>query len=441
MQNHNGTVIKTREDFFKKYISHFICNVCVWEGVGYRTKTAIYWPPLLWPSVLCLSRSSDAQLEARGLSFLLSAGFLYHILSPTGLQNYWGPPRALSAGWWLSLPHLVSNSSDLQLTDFLSTPSYIIVQSPTQSPTQSFEWHVWSSLSGNNCHAVQRSHSSGASVYECIMGFYHVPFRQPNLPTRFLSITGHWNVSLPSGASLWNGMFGRVSIQQYRFPSLIKYNICLVAFASMDHLHIFLSIHSYLIIFLNYTRTINIRSLKWKFFEKLDLFLKHFFIFPVILFYLTQMHYLQMTCFAYFNILWYNCNIANETFIQTSSLFYYLLILQNWHVKTCKAICNDVIFATWFLFCFQMLYNNSIVWINYLSLSLKYSDNLLLNVLIKHFDSIFVLSKFNLGQFLVYQIDFYWQNKENHKSFYQDKIDFDTSFIYNTYFPSLILTY
>ena len=73
-----------------------------------------------------------------------------------------------------------------------------------------------SSSSGNNCHAVQRS-LSGASVYECIMGFYLVPFPQPNPPTRFLSITGHWNVSLPSGASLSNGMFGRskANIQHY----------------------------------------------------------------------------------------------------------------------------------------------------------------------------------------------------------------------------------
>ena len=43
--------------------------------------------------------------------------------------------------------------------------------------------------------------------------FYLVPFHQPNLPTRSLSITGHWNVSLPSGASLWNGMFGWVEGQ------------------------------------------------------------------------------------------------------------------------------------------------------------------------------------------------------------------------------------
>ena len=43
------------------------------------------------------------------------------------------------------------------------------------------EWPVWSSSSGNNYHAVQRSLSSGASVYESIMGFffYLVPFHQP----------------------------------------------------------------------------------------------------------------------------------------------------------------------------------------------------------------------------------------------------------------------
>ena len=185
-------------------------------------------------SVVPFSFSKAAQTEAQRPT-LLGAGFLYRILSPTGLQtplgvprapsvgcgfpyhilspNQSGVPRAPSAGWWLSLPHLVSDFSELQLTDFLSSPSYIIVQSPTQSPTQSLEGHVWSSSSGNNCHTVQRSLSSVASVYECIMGFYLVPFHQPNPPTRFLSITGHWNVSLPSGASLWNGMFGRVEGQ------------------------------------------------------------------------------------------------------------------------------------------------------------------------------------------------------------------------------------
>ena len=150
---------------------------------------------------MCRSRSPDAQPEAWGLSFLLafSTTSCHQRVSKTT-----GGPVGPFGRVQLSLPHLVSNSSYLQLTDSLSSPSYIIVQSPTQS----LEWHVWSSSSGNNCHAVERSLSSGASVYECIMGFYLVPFRQPNPPTWFLSITGHWNVSLPSGASLWNDMFG-----------------------------------------------------------------------------------------------------------------------------------------------------------------------------------------------------------------------------------------
>ena len=110
-----------------------------------------------------------------------------------------GPRAQLSAGWWLSLSHHVSNSSDLQLPDFQSSPSYIIVQSPTQylpmtghqdvSFPPSLEWHVWSSSSGNNCHAVHMSLSSGASVCECTAGFYLVPFCQPSPPTWFLLIT------------------------------------------------------------------------------------------------------------------------------------------------------------------------------------------------------------------------------------------------------------
>ena len=175
-----------------------------------------------------------------------SAGFStasYHQLV-WSLNSIRGPEGPFGRVW-LSLPHLVSITSDLQLLGgaecplcravVFSTTSYhrllwfltrwlpVLTElynssMPTQSPTQSLEWHVWSSSSGNNCHAVQRSLSSSASVYECIMGFYLVPFRQPNSPTRFLSITGHWDVSLPSGASLWNGMFGRVEGQYTTSP-------------------------------------------------------------------------------------------------------------------------------------------------------------------------------------------------------------------------------
>ena len=53
-------------------------------------------------------------------------------------------------------------------------------------------WPVWSSSSGNNCHAVQRSLSSGASVYESIMGFFFFTsshFISQFPPTRFPLIT------------------------------------------------------------------------------------------------------------------------------------------------------------------------------------------------------------------------------------------------------------
>ena len=174
-------------------------------------RTAIHWPPLLWSSVLCLSRFPDAQPETRMPTLLAFSTASYHQLvwSPNSIGGPEGPFCSVVAFPTTTCPQL----SVLQLADFLFSPSYIIVQSPTQSSTQSLEWHVWSSSSGNNCNAVQRSLSSGASVYESIMGFYLVPFRLPNLPTRFLLITGYWDVSLPSGASLWNGMFGWVEGQ------------------------------------------------------------------------------------------------------------------------------------------------------------------------------------------------------------------------------------
>ena len=139
------------------------------RGSWRPNRTATYWPPLLWPSALCLSCSP-------------------------GLLN-WRPGcpafcwvRAFStASCHQRVSKLVS-----KLTDFLSSPSYIIVQSPAQylpitghwdvSLPPSLEWHVWLSSSGNKCHAVHRSLSSGASVNDCTMGFYLVPFCQPSSP-------------------------------------------------------------------------------------------------------------------------------------------------------------------------------------------------------------------------------------------------------------------
>ena len=225
----------------------------MWEGVGDRTKTAIYWLPLLWPSALCFPRSpgllnrrprgpalcwmmafftaSYQQLVSKTPSGVPMApsggcGFPYHILSLTHLiSNSIGGPEGPFSLVWLSLPHLVSNSL---IANCLTSELYNSSTS-TQSPTQSLEWHVWSSSSGNNCHAVQRSLSSGASVYECIMGFYLTPFRQPNPPTRFLSIplecvtsfrciTLEWHV-WPGRKSIYNTSTIRKVMNCYIYPS------------------------------------------------------------------------------------------------------------------------------------------------------------------------------------------------------------------------------
>ena len=149
---------KTSEDSFRKnmYLS-FYCNACVWEGAGDRTKTAIYWPPLLWPSALCLSRSPDAQSEAQEPSSLLDDGFLYCILSATSLDpNSIGGTEGPFGLEWLSLPHLANNSVRSLTVWLLVLTELYISSTPTQSPAQSLEWHVWLSSSGNNCHVVQR---------------------------------------------------------------------------------------------------------------------------------------------------------------------------------------------------------------------------------------------------------------------------------------------
>ena len=68
--NHNDTIIMTTRQWrwatqsFRRIYSHFIWKGSkrVTQGFTVRgswrpNRTAIYWPPLLWPSALCLSRS------------------------------------------------------------------------------------------------------------------------------------------------------------------------------------------------------------------------------------------------------------------------------------------------------------------------------------------------------------------------------------------------
>ena len=135
--------------FRKIYLSLYLKGLCV-RGSWRPKRTAIYWPPLLWPSALRLSRSPGL-LNWRPGGPALCWMLAFSITSCH--QRVWSP----------------------KLTDFLSSPSYIIVQSPTQylpitgnrdvSLPLSLEWHDWLSSCGNNCHAVHRSLSSGASFW------------------------------------------------------------------------------------------------------------------------------------------------------------------------------------------------------------------------------------------------------------------------------------
>ena len=171
-------MIKTQENFFIKiYTSPFIarvrkgCSMFAWET---ELETEHNWnilTPKLWSATLCLSRST---------------------LDPNSIRA----PESPFGRVWLSLPHLHSNwhSNSTVLLLYNSSALYYL-QTPTRwyghasTPPQflpisgdrdvslplPLECPVWSASSENNCHAVQRSLSSGASVYESIMGFFFLP--------------------------------------------------------------------------------------------------------------------------------------------------------------------------------------------------------------------------------------------------------------------------
>ena len=151
---HIDAMIKTSDTVFQKNIPLTLFERLRVRGSWRPNRTETYWPLTLMAISVSFPLSEATQPEAWGPT-LLGAGFLYRISSPTGLVS--------------------------KLTDFPSSPSYIIVQSPTQylpltghrnvSLPLSLECHVCSSSSGNNCHVVHRSLTSGASVCECTVGF------------------------------------------------------------------------------------------------------------------------------------------------------------------------------------------------------------------------------------------------------------------------------
>ena len=150
------------------YLSVYLQRFCVLEGVGDRTKTATYWPPQPLQTSPCVVLVPPGS-STGGLGASLS-GTCSHpsIFSPTGLQTQSGVPRDPSAGWRLSLPHLVSNSSDLQLTRgsqrlllpgggflyHILSLTHLISNSPTSCLTELYTIFVTHSIFGMACLIV-----------------------------------------------------------------------------------------------------------------------------------------------------------------------------------------------------------------------------------------------------------------------------------------------
>ena len=185
MQNHNDDSIVTSDTVLLKTIPLALLKVLCVRGSWKLNKDCnILTSPGPADIAVCLSRSHGLLNRRPGGIASLEHVSEFSIFSPT---------------------HLISNSSDLQLPYFLSSPGLYNCFMSTQSLPitgqrnmqlpPSLEWHIWSSSSGNKCHAVHRSPSSGASVCNCPI-FNPFPYCQPSSPTQSLPITGQRNMQL-----------------------------------------------------------------------------------------------------------------------------------------------------------------------------------------------------------------------------------------------------
>ena len=150
--------------------------------------TEIFWPRSYGQQrcvFLVLYGCSTGALE----STLLGAGFPYYI-SSISLSNSTQLSQLSPSVQFVSLI-LPSNSHAVIWTRLHASAISSDIWRSGCVTSASLEWPVWSSSSGNNCHAVQRSLSSGASVYESIMGFFFTSshFISQFPPTRFPLIT------------------------------------------------------------------------------------------------------------------------------------------------------------------------------------------------------------------------------------------------------------
>ena len=157
------------DSLLEKYTSHFIWKVCVCEReLETEQNCNILTPTLMAITVVCFSFS---WCSTGGPGAQLSAGFLYHIFSPTQLT--WSPTN------WLPVFTELYNSSIAHSVSILMA---------SQAGICHFR-RLWTGMFDHHQAEITVMQFRGTSVYECTMGFYLVPFCQPSPPTLFLLIT------------------------------------------------------------------------------------------------------------------------------------------------------------------------------------------------------------------------------------------------------------
>ena len=165
-------------------------------------------PPLLWPSALCFSRSPGLfNRRPRGSAFRWVLDFsttsCHQLLWTPTHQGLQGPLRP-----GMAFP--TTSRLLLQLSDFLSWASYIIVHRPLNRLL-----NLWNGMLDRHQAEITVMQFRGHSlpVYQSMSvpwDFLPCPISSAKHTYAISSHNCHWNVSLSSGASLWNGKFGRV---------------------------------------------------------------------------------------------------------------------------------------------------------------------------------------------------------------------------------------
>ena len=185
-------------------------KVLWWEGVGDRTELQYIGSPLLWPSTLCLSRSPELlNRRPRGPALCWMVAFFtasYHQLvwSPT----HWGPEGPFGLAWLSLTP-----SPTVWL---LSWPSHTTAQRPLDRPL-----NLWNGMFDRHQAEITAMQPRGHSlpVNHSEVGLSPCLMLSAKLTCAISSHNCHWNVSLPSGASLWMAFLAgsKVKIQHWNF--------------------------------------------------------------------------------------------------------------------------------------------------------------------------------------------------------------------------------